>query len=132
MNREKKQLLVFGYGLSVILAFIFFKLWRVHGLGVIHIALMSAIVVLVFLTSSRLDLLMPFYKQWMRIAHGIGNVVMQAVLAGVFYLLFGSVGIILRLLKKDLLDQKINPGAQSYWIKKDKKIFDKQHYTQQF
>jgi hypothetical protein len=49
-----------------------------------------------------------------------------------FYLIFGIAGIVLRLLGKDLLDQKIDPKAVSYWIDKDQVDFDKNNYTRQF
>ena len=45
---------------------------------------------------------------------------------------FGIVGIILRLLKKDLLDQRMNYAADSYWIKKEQMDFNQNHYTRQF
>ena len=49
-----------------------------------------------------------------------------------FYLVFGVAGLILRLLNKDLLDQRMDGTAHSYWIKKDRIEFDKTHYTRQF
>jgi hypothetical protein len=40
---------------------------------------------------------------------------MYVLLAFIFYLIFAPVGLILRILDKDILQQKIDPEAASYW-----------------
>lgn len=128
---EKKQLRVFGYGLAVILAFIGYRVWAKHGWIPAHAFLGLASAVLVLLTSLRLAALKPFYIQWMKVAHGIGIIITGIILAVFFYLVFGIVGIILRLLRKDLLDRRIEPGRHSYWHPRTA-VFDKGQCTKQF
>ena len=132
MDKEKKNLLVFGYGLATIFVFISFRLWHNHGLNAMHALLFPCIIVLVFMTGMRYDLLRPFYRQWMKVAHFIGSVITGLVLSALFYLVFAPVGILLRLLRKDLLDRKADHAVNSYWIKKEQVDFDKNHYTRQF
>jgi len=132
MDKEKKNLIVFGYGLAVILGFLSFKIWHDHGWIAAHTILFVCISILVAVTKLRYELLKPLYTQWMKGAHFIGNVITGLILSILFYFVFGIAGIILRLLKKDLLDQRMNYAADSYWIKKEKINFDKSHYTRQF
>ncbi len=49
-----------------------------------------------------------------------------------FFLVFAPMGLLLRLLGKDLLSQKWDRNAKSYWIEREKHVFDPQHYTKQF
>lgn len=80
----------------------------------------------------RVEWLKPVYTQVMKAAHLIGTVITGLILSVMFYCVFGVVGIVLRVLKKDLLDQRINTVADSYWIKREKIDFNKSHYTRQF
>jgi len=113
MDKEKINLIVFGYGLAVILGFISFKIWHDHGWVAAHITLFACIFTLIIITMVRYQLLKPLYTQWMKGAHFIGNIITGLILSVLFYFVFGVVGIILRLLKKDLLDQRLNYAADS-------------------
>jgi hypothetical protein len=133
MDQEKKQLTVFGYGLAVILGLISVHLWRHHqGLSSAHVILFPCIIALVTLTAVRYSLLRPLYTKWMKVAHFIGSVITCVILSVLFYLVFGIAGILLRLLGKDLLDQKIDRECHSYWKTKEEAAFDKNDYARQF
>lgn len=132
MNPEKRHLKIFGYGLAMILAFISFKLLREHSMDIIGIILLFFVVMFVLLTKFRLEKLVPFYQRWMRVAHFIGSIVTCLFLSLIFYIVFGLSGILLRLLRKDLLDRCIDPGIQTYWIKKEETAFAENRYTTQF
>jgi hypothetical protein len=132
IKTEKTHLTVFGYGLAFILGIIAVKIWFDSGWRTIHAVLSAGIITLILATSLRHDLLKPVYTRWMRIVHLIGNVLTALILSILFYFVFGISGIILRLLKKDLLDQRIDRTANSYWIQKDRIHFDKTHYVRQF
>jgi len=88
MNNEKKNLVVFGYGLAVILGFVSFKIWHDHGLVIMHLVLFICISALVIITALRYKSLKPFYTQWMKGAHFIGNVITTLVLSFLFYFVF--------------------------------------------
>jgi len=93
-------------------------------LGISCLALMTAIL--------KVELLKPIYIQWMKVAHAIGATITGLILSLMFYGIFGITGIILRLLKKDLLNEKLEPQASSYWIKKTKDPSGKKYYENQF
>ena len=62
--------------------------------------------------------LMAFiYHLAMFVAHGISWVVMPVMLGILFYLVLAPISIMMRLLGKDILDQKVDRNAASYWKK---------------
>ncbi len=132
MDKEKKNLLVFGYGLALILLGIAVNLWRKSGPSWPHAILLPGIVVLIVLTASRRDLLKRFYTRWMQVAQAIGTVVTGIILSLVFYVVFAPVGIALRLFGKDLLDREFEDKKRSYWLERKHEDFLPQRYTQQF
>jgi len=72
------------------------------------------------------------YALWMKLAHAIGTIILTAVLAVLYLLVFGIIGIILRLLKKDLL--KLRPGRSNgtYWAQREPEAFKPEDYLRQF
>lgn len=132
MEVQKKQLQVFGYGFAVIFVFIAVRLWLKHGWVVFPSVLAALALVLAGITWRRLEGLVPVYQRWMKVVHGIGLVVTTVILTLVFYLVFGVAGIILRLMRKDLLDRRIEPERRSYWRERTEKEKAKASYLQQF
>ena len=58
------------------------------------------------------------YRLALFAAQGISWVLMRIVLAFVFYLVLSPMGLTMRLLGKDLLEQKMDRGTESYWKKR--------------
>jgi hypothetical protein len=132
MVNEQKNLKVFGYGLAVILAFFSYKVWRDQGWAAVHAILFVGMFSFIFVTAARYQALKPLYTRWMKATHGIGTVVTGIILSVMFYGVFGIAGLILRFMRKDLLDRNWDPAAASYWIPKEPAAFDPEHYTRQF
>ncbi|MBI4395180.1 MAG: hypothetical protein HY583_03175 [Candidatus Omnitrophica bacterium] len=59
------------------------------------------------------------YRAAMFVAHGISWVMMRLILGFFFYLVLSPISITIRILGKDILDQKIDPNARSYWKKRE-------------
>ena len=132
MNKELKNLLVFGYGFASIFLFFAYRISHKHGMNAWVYLLMGLAVVLMVVSILRLPLLKKIYDAWMKITMPIGIVMTSLILIILFFGIFGVVGIILRLLRKDPLDRSINKGAKSYWIIREQLPFDKERYTKQF
>ena len=132
MNKERKNLLVFGYGLALILIFFGVRLWIKRGADPFNVSLLILAFVFAAVTAIRVERLKPFYKVWMAVAHRIGEVVSSIILIVIFYGMFGTVGIILRLLGKDLLREKLGKGENSYWMKRSVPEEDSLRYTRQY
>ncbi len=78
------------------------------GLGVVG----GALVVFGFVAPG---LLRPVYRVWMGLAVVLGFVMTRVLLTVVFVLLIIPIGLVLRLVGKDLLDGQPDPEAASYW-----------------
>ena len=65
-------------------------------------------------------------KCWLPIGQGITLILFGAT----FFLVFAPVGIILRLLKKDILNKDFKTDRPTYWV--DRPNNEEHHYTQQF
>ena len=70
-------------------------------------------------------LLRPVYRAWMAFAHVLGWINARVLLGLFFYLVLTPVGLILRISGKDLLDEKIDRGAPSYWIRRERRADEK-------
>ena len=61
------------------------------------------------------SILKPVQKAWMTLALLMGWVMTRVFLSVLFYLAITPVGLLLRLMGKDLLDERFEPKKQSYW-----------------
>ena len=132
MTKEHKNLLVFGYGLAVISLFLCWRMSVKHGWSIVCWVLVASCLISLWMTLFRQDILKAFYKRWMKVAHFIGNVVTAVILSFIFYCVFSVVGLILRIMGKDLLHQRIDRQVKSYWHRREAQAFDKNSYTRQF
>lgn len=69
-------------------------------------------------------ILKPLYNIWMGFAVVMGYFMSRLILSMMFYLIFTPVGLVMRIFGKDLLQEKIEPNAESYWIRREKRKFD--------
>ncbi|HBG61354.1 MAG: hypothetical protein A2306_11840 [Omnitrophica WOR_2 bacterium RIFOXYB2_FULL_38_16] len=104
----------------------------IHGAGFVSTFLLTLSAIILILTIHKPDSLEPLLAVWMKGAHFIGSVITNAILIIFFYCVLSPVGLIFRLIKKDLLDRRIDHKADSYWnIEKEIK-FNKEHCLRQF
>ncbi|MCB9747381.1 MAG: hypothetical protein H6755_03135 [Candidatus Omnitrophica bacterium] len=133
VNLCADHLLVFGYGLPVILLCVGTLHCIKHGESGVFTKIAYALAGIVFLISLFNRQGLEFiYKYWMKVAHFIGDTITAILMMIMFYLVFTPIGIFLRLTGKDLLDRKIDKTIQSYWKLREKTPFDKERCTKQF
>ncbi|MFA5261819.1 MAG: hypothetical protein WC450_11390 [Candidatus Omnitrophota bacterium] len=132
MDQERKKLLVFGYGLAVILSLAGLRWGYKGGFGPEHAVLFLAAGLLAGVTWLAPHRLSGFYRHWMAGTRLVGAVVSTVILAVMFYAVFGSVGCILRLLRKDPLERAICAGKPSYWNRRPDVTPGQEEYKRQF
>tara|TARA_Y100000816_G_scaffold262144_1_gene219630 strand:- start:266 stop:661 length:396 start_codon:yes stop_codon:yes gene_type:complete len=85
-----------------------------------EIRIWSLIISLIFLTlglkNSRV--LTPLNKLWFKFGIFLGKIVSPLVMGIIFFLVVTPIGLIMRILRKDLLNLKYNSN-KSYWVEKD-------------
>jgi hypothetical protein len=69
-------------------------------------------------------LLKPVYKVWMSFAVVMGFVMTRVILTVLFFGLFTPVSLVAKLLGKDLLDERWDKKAETYWVKRPATPFD--------
>ena len=85
-----------------------------------EIRLWALIISVIFLILGLLKskLLNPLNKLWFRFGIFLGKIISPIIMGIIFFLVVTPIGIIMRLLGKDLLNLKYNK-EKSYWIEKD-------------
>ncbi|MBT3254637.1 MAG: sxtJ [Candidatus Marinimicrobia bacterium] len=69
-------------------------------------------------------ILKPLYVLWMSFALILGFIMTRIILGLIFFLIFSPIGLVFRLIKKDHLDEAIDPDAASYWRIRDSKPYE--------
>ena len=59
------------------------------------------------------------YQLWMAMAFQMGRVMTSVILSVFYFIGFGIIALILRIVGKDPLDRKWTPGAKTYWRDRD-------------
>ena len=73
------------------------------------------------------------YLAWMSLALVLGLIVSTVILTVFFYLIVTPIGLLARAVGKDFLSLRLDPGASSYWIKRDTSTPKQRHeYERQF
>ena len=114
-TKTKKELRKFGIVMSVPLAIIGGILfWKGKPSGGYFLALAAFFLICGLLLPG---ILVPIERAWMKFAEIISAVMTRVILILTFYLVITPVGLLLRLMGKDLLQMKFEQDRGSYWEK---------------
>ena len=72
------------------------------------------------------------YNIWMTFAAIMGYIMSRVILSIIFFILFTPVGLVTRLIGKDLIKEKWDKNADSYWILRDDTKFDPKSAENQY
>ena len=61
----------------------------------------------------------PLNKLWFKFGIALGAVIAPIVMSIIFFLAITPIGLLMKILGKDLLNKKINKKKNTYWIKRD-------------
>ena len=115
----------FGYlffGLFLILS-----LWPVLNDNSVNFLFLSISAVFLILTILKAKILDFLNNYWIKLGELLGRVVAPIIMFAVFFVIVTPLSLLTKLLKKDLLNMRIN-DSKTYWANKVKKIdsMDKQ------
>ena len=84
-----------------------------------ELRLWSLVVSIIFLLLGLINskILNPLNKLWFKLGIFLGKIISPLIMGIIFFLVVTPIGLIMRLLKKDLLNLKFNNNS-SYWIEK--------------
>ena len=107
-----------AFGLVFTVVFAIVGLWPLTGGGPLRI--WALVVAAAFLAAAALrpKFLAPLNRIWTGIGHFLHRIANFVILSLLFYLVITPTGLMLRLLGKDPLRLRFEPGARSYWIER--------------
>ncbi len=110
-----------GFGVLFFIVFLVISLWPL--LNGNDLRVWSLIISLIFLLLGLLNskILNPLKKVWIKFGELLGKIVSPIILAIVFYIIITPIGILMKTLRKDLLNIKFS-NNKSYWIKRNKDL----------
>ena len=110
-----------SFGILFFIVFVIIGLWPLLNDADIRIwsILLSSVFLILGIFNSKI--LTPFNRIWVRFGIILGTIIAPFVMGLVFFIVITPIGIIMRLLGKDLLNIKYS-NKISYWIKRDKNI----------
>ena len=74
----------------------------------------------------------PIHIGWMKLAFVMGWFMTRVILSIFYYLILTPISVLMRLMGKDFIDEKIEPQRVSYWKKRDLSKFDPKHIEKSF
>ncbi len=121
-NVETKMASEKSFGIVFAVVFLLIGLYPLLKGG--EIRWWSIIITLIFLLLAFFapKTLTVFNKLWFKLGMLLGAIVSPIVMALIFYITVVPTGLIMKLLGKDLLRQKIDKDKKSYWIKREQPV----------
>ena len=110
-----------SFGLVFFVVFLIIGLWPLLDEG--QFKIWSLFFSLFFLVLGLLNskLLTPLNLLWTKFGILLGNVFAPIVMSFIFFLVVTPIGLLMRIMGRDLLRTKYNKSEKSYWIKRDKR-----------
>ena len=111
-----------SFGLVFFVVFLIIGLWPLLNEG--QFKIWSLFFSLFFLVLGLLNskLLTPLNLLWTKFGILLGNVFAPIVMSFIFFLVVTPIGLLMRIMGRDLLRTKYNKSGKSYWIKREKRI----------
>ena len=106
-----------SFGIVFFVVFLFIAIYPL--INGDEIMLWSLIISLIFLLLGLINskILTPFNKLWFKFGIFLGKIISPLVMGIIFFLVVTPIGLLMRLLNKDLLNLKFN-NNRTYWIEK--------------
>ena len=107
-----------SFGIVFFIVFLIIAIYPILSNG--NFRLWSLVVSLVFLILGLINsrFLTPLNKLWFKFGIFLGKIISPIIMGIIFFLVVTPIGLLMRLLKKDVLNLKFNDN-KTYWIEKN-------------
>ena len=111
-----------SFGLVFFVVFLIISLWPLISGDLIRIwsAIISLIFLILGLTNSKF--LTPLNRLWFKFGMILGAIVAPIVLGFIFFLVVTPIGLVMRIMGRDILNKKYDKKRETYWIKRGKSV----------
>ena len=112
-----------SFGLVFFVVFLIISFWSFRG-NLNEISILPFFIAIIFLILGLMKskLLTPLNKIWFRFGIILGAIIAPIIMAIIFFLVVTPIGLLMKIMGKDLLKKKYNKAAKSYWIKRNQDI----------
>ena len=107
-----------SFGLVFFLVFILIGIYPILNQGNIRVWSIIIAVVFLILGLSNSRILTPLNRIWFKFGIFLGKIISPIIMGVIFFLVVTPIGLIMKILGKDLLNIKYNK-KKSYWIEKN-------------
>tara|TARA_Y100000768_G_scaffold359120_1_gene315412 strand:- start:903 stop:1286 length:384 start_codon:yes stop_codon:yes gene_type:complete len=107
-----------SFGIVFFIVFLIIAIYPLIDGGVIRQWSLIISVIFLFLGLLNSKILNPLNKVWFKFGIFLGKIISPLVMGIIFFLVVTPIGILMRILNKDLLNLKFNKKT-SYWIEKN-------------
>tara|TARA_B100000767_G_C19463598_1_gene409100 strand:+ start:72 stop:470 length:399 start_codon:yes stop_codon:yes gene_type:complete len=107
-----------SFGIAISIVFLIVALYPLSNSETLHIwafIVSSGLLILSFIAPQAMQL-------WLKFAILLGSIITPIGISVIYFIVLVPMGIIMRLLGKDLLKQKLDKNAKSYWIERSDPI----------
>ena len=111
-----------NFGLVFFIIFLIVSLWPLTYGGSIRIWLVIISMVFLILGLMNSKLLTPLNKLWVKFGMILGTIVAPIIMGVVFFLVVTPIGLVMRIMGKDLLNKKYDKKKKTYWISRYKNM----------
>ena len=106
-----------SFGILFFIVFFIIAIWPTLSDETIRIWALGISVIFLILGIINSKILTPFKKGWIKLGEVLGRVIAPIVMGLIYFIIITPIGILMRLIGKDLLNIKFNKD-KSYWIKR--------------
>ena len=109
-----------SFGILFFIVFFIIAIWPILNSETIRIwaAVMSVVFLILGIINS--NILTPLKKGWIKLGEILGKVISPIVMGFIYFIIITPIGILMRLIGKDLLNTKFNKD-KSYWVQRHQK-----------
>ena len=106
-----------SFGIVFFIVFLIVSLWPLLNNDQIRYWALFVSILFLFLGIINSKLLTPLNQTWFKFGLFLGKIISPFVMGIIFFLVVTPIGLLMRIIKKDLLNLRFNKN-KSYWIKK--------------
>ncbi len=107
-----------SFGLVFFIVFLLIALYPLINNNTINISFLVTSLIFLILGLTNSKLLSPLNSLWFKFGILIGKFISPLIMGLIFFLVVTPIGLLMKLLRKDLLNLKFN-NKETYWIKKE-------------
>ena len=107
-----------SFGIVFFIFFLLFSLYPLTNDESIRYWSLTISIIFLILGLLNSNLLSPLNKIWFRLGILLGKLISPLIMGIIFFLVVTPIGLIMKIIKKDLLNLKFRKDKETYWIEK--------------